>query len=186
MKRSGGFAVVETLIFALVIVIIALGGYYVVKRNHHTANTPSSSVISNLKAVSPPTPAPAIDGTLNIPEFGIQLKNIPDGIKDLTYTYYPANTDSNFTQASFTTISLNQKVKNCSIGTLNRYPGKYSADKFQGPGNFVKQFKNFWVMELDEGVSCRGDKTVQDMQNTQVIAFKQYVTNPDNMQEINQ
>lgn len=188
MKRSGGFAIFEMMIAALVIAIIALGGYYVIKRHHHAADSSSASVSSNVKAITAPstTSTTAVSGTLQIPKFGIQLVNIPDSLKDLTYTYYPSNTDSNFTEADFTTSSLSTKAPNCSIGTLDRYPGKYSADKFQGTGNFVKQFKNFWILEVDEGVPCMVSQTTQAMQNEQVTTFKQYVINPDNLQAINQ
>ncbi|HSW79366.1 MAG TPA: prepilin-type N-terminal cleavage/methylation domain-containing protein [Candidatus Saccharimonadales bacterium] len=185
MKRSGGFAVIEMMIAALVIAILVLGSYYFVKRSHHMPTVNKTPAENFTAANATPPPAPTVSpktSTLKIPEFGIQLVNIPDSIKDLTYAFYPANTDSNFTEANFTTGVLHTTAPNCSIGTLDRYPGKYSADKFQGQGNFVKQFKDFWILEVDEGVPCMVNKAAEDMQNNQVITFKQYVTKPDNLQ----
>jgi hypothetical protein len=104
----------------------------------------------------------------------------------LTYTFYPANTESNFTEANFTTSALHSKAPDCTIGALERYPGKYSADKFQGQGNFVKQFKGFWILEVDEGVPCIVNRAALDMQNDQITTFKQYIAKPENLQVINQ
>ncbi len=174
MKRSGGFAVVEFLIIAVIIAIIGVGGYYVAKRNHHKSE-------GNSATTSPP--AKSTDPTkFFIPEFGIQLVNVPSDIKDLMYAFFPATTDAKYTQADFSTSALYTQDSDCTIGELNRYPGKFNADEIQGSGNFVKQFKGFWIEEIDVGVQCSKNQSILSMQNSQITTFKQFVTKPDNLQ----
>lgn len=183
MKRSGGFVIVELMIAALAIAILVLGGYYVYKQGQKKSPADDSSSTSSTGAALTPPPAKSSDQTkFNIPEFGIQLVNVPTSIKDLTYTYYTPSTAANYTQAVFTTNTLYLKSTGCSIGELDKYPGKYDANSFKGQGNFIKQFKDFWVIEVDVGVPCRGNQTVLSLQNSQINTFKQYVTNPDNLQ----
>jgi Tfp pilus assembly protein PilE len=190
MKRSGGFTVVELLIIITVLAIVSVSGYYVYSHHHQpaghkNASVTSPAVTSNIRSSSvKPAPAASGQNSFKINEFGIELVNVPPSIQDLLYTYYPSNTDANFTQAQFTTVDLAAKDNHCSIGLLNRYPGKYNSSVDSGPAVFVKQFNGFWIAEIDVGVPCSQNAAILDLQNTQITTFKQFVTKPANLQPL--
>lgn len=183
MKHSGGFAVVELLIALAVIAIIGVGGYYVIHRNHQKPASDSTTITKDTPIPAPAPPTKSNDPTkFNIPDMGIQLVSVPASIKDLIYTFYPANTAANYTQAQFSTVTLAAKADSCSIGILNKYPGKFNAATSQGPAEFVKQFKDFWIAEVDAGIPCSQKPAILNLENAQTTTFKQFVTKPDNLQ----
>jgi hypothetical protein len=128
-------------------------------------NRPQAAV-QNAPTESPvitPTASPSTDATqsisqgrsLNIPEMGIKIVNIPDSIGDLNYVINPHGSAPGYTSATFSTVTLSALDKNCSPsdasnGALTRGEGTYSYNPHL---QLLKQFNGFWISyEHPQGV----------------------------------
>lgn len=186
MKRlkgnQTGFGALVPILIIIIIGLIGAVGWLVYQNQHKTT---TKAVVVKAKTTKPATKATA-QNTLKIPELKIQLVNIPESIKDLTYTTSPG-TDNAYTAVSFDTKTLAGMCGGTGwIGTVNVYPGTYSKDKMSAdpdPIIFVKQLNDQWVGLLNiGGVICKDDSTTVSFQGSQINTFKQFATNPANWQ----
>ena len=177
-----GFTTVEILLSIIVVVLIGAVGWLVYSNGKD--DSPQSTNVSKVAEINENKSDKTNVNTLKIPEFGVKLVNIPNSLKDLTYTTTPG-TDNAYIAASFDTKTLAAK---CGvggwIGTINRYPGVFSKDQENnGQLSLIKQFDGFWLGILNiGGVPCNENTDTVDFQSSQISTFKQFASNPANWQ----
>lgn len=76
-----GFEVLGLLVIIVVVIVVAGTGFYLFKQRQ---NKQTAQTVANSAEVTNGNTGTAIEGYLDIPELGIQLK-LADGVKDATY-----------------------------------------------------------------------------------------------------
>ena len=129
---------------------------------------------------------PVTSSSLQVPELGIKLINVPSGIKDLNYAVNVHHSDpSGWTDAQFSTWSLAGLDMNCSVmntssfGVLEKVVGTYNNNPHVG---LAKQFNGFWIGRESPQVACSQDTNVQKAANAQMQLWFGLIDNPDNIQ----
>ena len=182
-REQSGFGTVELVLIVIIICLIGVVGWLVYKNKHQSPPktvTITKTVVAKPSASTKTTP----QSVVKIPELGIRLVNVPDSIKDLTYSVASTSADQNYKAVWFTTSSLAKLDDKCGIGGLNKYPGTYNTATDQFPLTaFAKQFDGFWIASTRTGVPCGEAGTASfNLQYQQIQAYSQFVKESSNIQ----
>lgn len=139
----------------------------------------------------PPSPSAPIEATptpieqtrtINIPELGIQIENVPEELNDMFYAFNPGQNGIKW--VSFSSSSLNELCPDYSIGGLTRGEDMYNYNPHIP---LTKQFDNFWVSFAHVQVGCETpDRQVPDLLYGKVDAINKLLNSPENIQALKQ
>jgi hypothetical protein len=197
-KDSKGFGVVELLIVIVVVVVLGLAGWLVYKHYNETTKivTNTSDIISQSPGYVDRITGSGVESsdTLNMPQLGIKLINIPASLNKLEYQSSKATCDTCGlgVGAGFTTSSLLAMNSTCTdsleataIGFMDEFSAKNTGEP--SPGIFIKQIGNIWLYYSGPQAYCGPGNPASDTVDKQEITLasdlQSYLSNPVNIQK---
>lgn len=159
--KQTGFGAIELIIILALACLVGFTGWFIYSKNRSTEN-------------------------LQIPELGIQLKNVPSSLKGLTYEIEKPSGNDTYLMAPISTFDLSKHIPKCYIGELDTYEGKYNdPSELRGIVTFVKQFDKFWVGYFGLLEPCgKANSAEFKMQKDQIQSFKSYLKDEKNIQDL--
>ncbi len=184
-SNQNGFSHVESLLILIIVLIIGFIGYYVYTTKQNTGKSLSANTSKAVPKTSGTSTKTKAQNVIKIPELGVELINVPESIKDMTFEISKPGTDQKYTAAAlFTTPSLAKLDSRCSIGGLDNFPGTYNNGTGDYPfATFAKQFDSFWIASTHSSVPCGEIDTPSFiLQTEQIQAYSQLVKTGSNIQ----
>lgn len=179
IQKQKGFAVIELVLF--IVILVALGGigWYVVSSNHKT-----QSQLDKLAQTSGSS-ASTMKSKFVFKELGVQI-TLPNSLKGLTY-----DVDTTYGYNYLTSDQFKTALKDCgsdttlnnssgSFASLLKKSGEYPAEPTIDDGQLLKQFQSFYIgMGVPNGLGCDDttkaeqlNKVAHDLQAAIAEAFK--------------
>jgi hypothetical protein len=194
VKRKSGTTLVKRSLAVIAALLIGAAGWALYGNLYNKPLATAQNAPTESPVMSTPTESPSTDTTqpisdarsLNVPELGIKILNIPASISDLSYVINVHGKDpQGYTSADFSTGSLTNLDKNCSPtgnvsddGVLVRIEGAHTYQPFY---YLVKQFDGFWIGYEHPQSACSQDQNTEAIHMSQADAFQTLVKDPNNI-----
>jgi hypothetical protein len=197
MKKSrlkSGIIPMKGLLVIIAVLLIGAAGWALYGNVYNkplatAQNAPTESPVTT------PTQSPSTDATqsisqarsLDIPQLGIKIVNIPDSLSDLNYVINPHGSAPGYTSAAFSTVTLTNLDSNCSAsgpapnGGLTRGEGEYSYNPHI---QLLEQFDGFWISYGHPQGVCTTNEQAEVLNVSQTKDTQTLLSNPDNIQLI--
>lgn len=181
MRKSFGFTAVEGLLILVIVGILGFTGWYVWNSKQNTDKTNTAATQASNQATAVKTPAINI---VKIPELGVQF-NVPDSIKDLTYSYRTSQTSDgkkmlivDFSTTKLTTLDAECAAnKTMALGAMAKVDGNYPTEDSQKAevGSLAKQFNTYYVSFSRPQAYCSENMNTKNLLQEQYDLLKEAV-----------
>jgi hypothetical protein len=179
MKKNAGFGLVGIVLVVVLVLLLGIVAWRIYDASKpKQSDKPSTQTSSNLSSST--TPSTNTATYLDIKELGIKFK-LTDDIKDAVY-YYDASNTSAAPVARVSTQSLVDKSggtcnpkTSAAFGSIRKMQSLTQADgtTLSVNNTSVFQLGNDYIVYSTPNQPCSTDKTVSDVETTQLQFFKQ-------------